>query len=239
MPFELTKRSLSFPDPEDADDSGLLAIGGDLSVDRLLMAYSKGIFPWYEDGMPILWWSPDPRMVLFPGKMIISHSLRQSIRKNEFRVTFDTDFARVIEACSYVPRKDADGTWITDEMKAAYIKLHHKGYAHSVETWHDGELVGGLYGVSLGRAFFGESMFHRENNASKVALHKLVSLLRHHNFDIIDAQVYTNHLESLGGELISRRAYMKLLQGSIEKPGLTGSWSDLDKVLEEIEAKEE
>ena len=225
MPFQLTKSELDFPDPEEADDSGLLAIGGDLSVQRLIKAYSKGIFPWYEDGMPILWWSPDPRMVLFPGKMIISHSLKQTLKKEEFKVTFDTDFETVIENCSKVPRQDADGTWITGEMKDAYIRLHKKGYAHSVETWLEGELVGGLYGVSLGKAFFGESMFHTQTNASKVALHTLAEFLEENEFKIIDAQVYTNHLESLGGEMIPRSQYLHILEEALAIENVPGKWS--------------
>lgn len=224
MPFHLTKSDKDFPDPEEADDSGLLAIGGDLTVERLINAYSKGIFPWYEDGMPILWWSPDPRMVLFPGKMIVSHSLKQTLKKDDFRVTFDTDFEAVIENCSKVPRHDADGTWITDEMKEAYIRLHKKGYAHSVETWYNDKLVGGLYGVSIGKAFFGESMFHTETNASKVALFKLSEYLENHDYQIIDAQVYTNHLESLGGEMISRSRYMTILNAAIQMTPDTKIW---------------
>lgn len=221
MPFELYKRIIDFPDPEEADESGLLAIGGDLSIERLISAYSNGIFPWYEDGMPILWWSPNPRMVLYPGKMIISHSLRQTIRRHQFRITFDQAFQEVIEACSVIPRGDEEGTWITSEMKAAYIKLHKKGIAHSAEAWIGNRLAGGLYGVSLGKAFFGESMFHRETNASKVALFYLVEMLREHEFDIIDAQVYTNHLESLGGELIPRGEYLKQLKLAIAKSDST------------------
>ena len=214
-----------FPEPDEADESGLLAIGGDLSIERLKLAYSQGIFPWYEDGMPILWWSPDPRMVLFPSKMIISHSLKQTVKKHKFTVTFDKAFSKVIEQCSFTPRKDQDGTWITREMKHAYQKLHEAGFAHSVEAWLDGELVGGLYGVAMGRAFFGESMFHKETNASKVALVHLVEKLIEWEYEIIDAQVYTNHLESLGGELIPRNQYLKFLVKALEKQGIDGSWA--------------
>lgn len=214
-----------FPEPDEADESGLLAIGGDLSIERLKLAYSQGIFPWYEDGMPILWWSPDPRMVLFPSKMIISHSLKQTVKKHKFTVTFDKAFSKVIEECSFTPRKDQDGTWITREMKHAYQKLHEAGYAHSVEAWLDGELVGGLYGVAMGRAFFGESMFHKETNASKVALVHLVEKLIEWEYEIIDAQVYTNHLESLGGELIPRNQYLKFLVKALEKQGIDGLWT--------------
>lgn len=226
MAFRLFQKTLSFPDPEEADDSGLLAVGGDLSVERLKLAYSKGIFPWYEEGMPVLWWSPDPRMVLFPEKMIVSHSLRQTLKKDLFTITYDTCFEEVVEQCSSTPRAVQEGTWITGDMKNAYNKLHKAGYAHSAETWHNGQLVGGLYGVALGRAFFGESMFHRMTNASKVALYFLLQKLRSMSFEIIDAQVYTNHLESLGGELLPRTVFLELLQKALEKPSLTGRWTE-------------
>ena len=224
MAFSLTKKDLTFPDPEEADDSGLLAVGGDLSIKRLIHAYSRGIFPWYEEGMPILWWSPDPRMVLFPDKMIISHSLKQTVKKNSFHITFDQRFEQVIEECSVTPRRDEEGTWITRDMKSAYINLHEAGFAHSVESWLDDRLVGGLYGVTIGKAFFGESMFHKETNASKVALFHLVEKLKDWEYEIIDAQVYTNHLESLGGEMIPRNQYLKLLEKVIGKEGKGGKW---------------
>jgi leucyl/phenylalanyl-tRNA--protein transferase len=228
MPVEISRRSLEFPDLDEADESGLLAIGGDLSIERLKLAYSKGIFPWYEDGMPILWWSPDPRMVLFPEKMIISHSLRQSIKKQQFTVTIDHAFEKVIRNCAKTPRKGEDGTWITTEMQNAYIRLHEAGYAHSAEAWLEGELVGGLYGVALGKAFFGESMFHHVTNASKVALFELVEKLSSWNFEIIDAQVYTNHLESLGGEMIPRGEYIHILEKALLKEDVIGSWKVRD-----------
>jgi len=224
MAIQISKKVLTFPDPEEADESGLLAVGGDLSIERLKLAYSNGIFPWYEEGMPILWWSPDPRMVLFPDKMIISHSLRQAVKKNCFQITFDTEFEKVIEECSLTPRKDQDGTWITRDMKSAYVRLYEAGFAHSVESWLDGRLVGGLYGVAIGKAFFGESMFHKETNASKVALVHLVDKLREWGYKIIDAQVYTNHLESLGGELIPRDQYLKYLSKALEETGIVGNW---------------
>ena len=228
MPVEISRRSLEFPDLDEADESGLLAIGGDLSIERLKLAYSKGIFPWYEDGMPILWWSPDPRMVLFPEKMIISHSLRQSIKKQQFTITIDHAFEKVIRNCAKTTRKGEDGTWITTEMQNAYIRLHEAGYAHSAEAWLDGELVGGLYGVALGKAFFGESMFHHVTNASKVALFELVEKLSSWNFEIIDAQVYTNHLESLGGEMIPRGEYIHILEKALLKEDVIGSWKVRD-----------
>ncbi len=229
MPVELSRRELYFPNPDEADESGLLAIGGDLSVERLKLAYSTGVFPWYEEGMPVLWWSPDPRMVLFPSKMIVSHSLKQTLRKNPFQITFDTCFERVIENCSKTPRRDQDGTWITREMQQAYVKLHKNGWAHSVEAWLDGQLVGGLYGVSLGKLFFGESMFHLVTNASKVALYCLAQKLLENEFLLIDAQVYTNHLESLGGELISRFDYLNILKKGIALETKQGLWHDWNR----------
>lgn len=226
MPVQISRHSIEFPDLDEADESGLLAIGGDLSIERLKMAYSKGIFPWYEDGMPILWWSPDPRMVLFPGKMIISHSLKQSLKKSQFTFSIDKAFDKVISSCSRTPRKGENGTWITNEMKNAYIRLHEAGYAHSAETWLDGKLVGGLYGVAIGKVFFGESMFHHETNASKVALFHLVEKLQKWGFEIIDTQVYTNHLESLGGELIPRSQYMHILERAQLTKDVKGSWKE-------------
>ncbi len=224
MPVEISRQSFEFPDLDEADESGLLAVGGDLSIDRLKLAYSKGIFPWYEEGMPILWWSPDPRMVLFPDKMIISHSLKQSIKKQQFNVTIDTAFGKVIKNCAKTPRRGEDGTWITRDMKNAYKRLHEAGFAHSAEAWLNGELVGGLYGVAIGKAFFGESMFHKVTNASKVAFYHLVEKLSSWDFEIIDAQVYTNHLESLGGELIPRREYMHILEKALLIEDECGSW---------------
>ena len=228
MPVEISRRSFEFPDLDEADESGLLAIGGDLSIERLKHAYSKGIFPWYEDGMPILWWSPDPRMVLFPGKMIISHSLKQCIKRQQFTVTIDRAFEKVIKNCAKTPRKGETGTWITNEMKNAYIRLHEAGFAHSAEAWLDGELVGGLYGVALGKAFFGESMFHLVPNASKVAFYNLVEKLNAWNFEIIDAQVHTSHLESLGGEMIPRNQYIQILKKALTCEDVTGSWEMRD-----------
>jgi leucyl/phenylalanyl-tRNA---protein transferase len=228
MPVILSKKELWFPDVEDADDSGLLAIGGDLSVERLKLAYSSGIFPWFNEE-PILWWSPDPRMVLFPGNMIISHSLSQVIRRNDFEIRYDTQFENVIKYCAEIPRDHEDGTWITNSMIKAYIKLHKAGIAHSVEAYRDKKLVGGLYGIAIGGAFFGESMFHLIPNASKAALFHLSEKLKNWDFSIIDAQVYTNHLESLGGEMISRKAYLSLLEKALNKKGNEGSWDILPK----------
>jgi leucyl/phenylalanyl-tRNA--protein transferase len=207
MIFRLDDRLL-FPDPAMAEPDGLLAVGGDLSVERLLMAYQSGIFPWYSDDTPILWYSPHERFVLLPGELIISKSFRQVLRSGKFRVTNNQRFEDVISACSSVPREGQDGTWITADMKAAYVKLHQKGYAHSVEVWQDDMLVGGLYGVEVGKVFCGESMFSRVSNASKVALVHLCSS----GYSLIDCQVHTAHLESMGARMISREDYLKVLR---------------------------
>lgn len=205
-----------FPDPGYAqvEPDGLLAVGGDLSPARLLNAYRQGIFPWYSEGEPILWWSPNPRAVLFPEELKISRSLRKTLRKHLFKVTLDCAFAEVIEACSESrTNKDGSqsGTWITPEMKAAYIELHRIGFAHSVECWEGDELVGGLYGVSMGKVFFGESMFARRSDASKVGFTHLVEQLLAWEFKLIDCQVYTDHLASLGAVDIPRDTFLTLL----------------------------
>jgi len=221
--FQLTDEIL-FPDPSLAEPDGLLAVGGDLNSERLLTAYASGIFPWYSEHEPILWWSPDPRLVLFPQKLKVSHSLQQKIKKNVFSVRMDSDFVQVISACAETERKHEGGTWIMEEMKAAYIRLHHKGFAHSVESYLDGKLVGGLYGVSLGKAFFGESMFHTVTDASKVAFHYLVEKAKEFEFLFIDSQVETEHLVSLGAELIPRENYLKLLKEAMTHRSHTGPW---------------
>src|SRR3990170_3528099 len=185
-----------FPPPEYADASGLLAVGGDLSSQRLLEAYRRGIFPWYSEDQPILWWSPEPRCVLFPGNLKVSRSLRATLRKDRFQVSVDRAFRQVMAACAG-PRRGQTGTWVTPELIEAYERLHRLGYAHSVECWRDGRLVGGLYGVALGRVFFGESMFAQEPDASKVCLVHLVGDLQHRDFTLVDCQVPTPHLESL------------------------------------------
>ena len=208
MVFRLDER-LIFPDPSLAEDDGLLAVGGDLSVDRLSLAYQNGIFPWYNDDTAILWYSPHERFVLFPDELKISKSMRQVLRSQRFIVTYDRCFDEVIEACSAVERNGQDGTWITDDMKEAYIKLHQAGHAHSVEVWKDGDLVGGLYGVQTGSVFCGESMFSRVSNASKIAL---ISLCQSGEYSLIDCQVYTEHLESMGARMIGRKEYMAMLQ---------------------------
>ncbi|MBS7565864.1 leucyl/phenylalanyl-tRNA--protein transferase [Mucilaginibacter sp. Bleaf8] len=208
MIFKLDER-LIFPKPDLAEPDGLLAIGGNLSPERLLMAYSHGIFPWYSEETPILWYSPHERFVLYPPELRISKSMRQVLRSGKFNVTVNRCFADVIEACSAVPREGQDGTWITADMKQAYIKLHRLGFVHSYEVWQQNELVGGLYGVQVGRVFCGESMFSRASNASKMAL---ITLCQSGQYDLVDCQVHTEHLESMGAHFISRDTYMALLQ---------------------------
>ena len=224
MPVYQLPDQYLFPDPSLAEPEGLLAVGGDLRPGRLLAAYKKGIFPWYSENEPILWWSPDPRFILFPEKFIVSHSLLQKFKKQLFSVTFDTDFKQVISLCAETDRDHEAGTWITQEMKAAYIELHHKGYAHSVETWFEGKLVGGLYGVSIGKAFFGESMFHTMTDASKVALYNLVGKARESGFIFIDSQVKTEHMVTMGAELIPRSEYLKLLKQAVKASTVKGKW---------------
>ncbi|MBS1523637.1 MAG: leucyl/phenylalanyl-tRNA--protein transferase [Bacteroidetes bacterium] len=210
MIFRLDKRII-FPNPSLAEEDGLLAVGGDLSTDRLLLAYHNSIFPWYNDDTPILWYSPHERFVLFPDELKISKSMRQVLKTGHLKVTFDQNFANVIDACSSVNRKDQSGTWITADMKEAYIRLHREGYAHSVEVWGDEKLVGGLYGIQVGAVFCGESMFSKVSNASKVAL---INLCNTGNYKLIDCQVYTQHLESLGARMISREEYISILQNN-------------------------
>jgi len=208
-----------------AEEEGLVAIGGRLDVKSLLQAYSTGIFPWYTKGEPIMWWSPDPRTILVPEKFRVSHSLRQTIRKNRYMVTSDQAFAEVIGQCRRVARKGQRGTWITPEVEKAYIRLHKAGYAHSFESWSDGRLVGGLYGVSLGKAFFGESMFHLETDASKSAFYHLVSYTKQQGFLFIDAQMETGHLMSLGADNIPRREFLAVLKSALQWPTLKGQWT--------------
>ena len=224
MPIFRLVDDLVFPPPDYADPSGLIAVGGDLTSERLLAAYRVGIFPWYSDDQPILWWSPDPRLTLALEDFKMSRSLAKTLRRGVFRVTFDRVFEEVIAACATVPRDGQKGTWITAEMQAAYIELHGLGYAHSVETWFEGELVGGLYGVSLGRAFFGESMFHRKTDASKVALAILVDKLKGWGFRFIDSQMTTEHMLNLGAKELSRRIFLKQLQGALRHPTKRGKW---------------
>ncbi len=208
MIFRLDER-LVFPDPDLAEADGLLAIGGDLSTTRLLLAYQNGIFPWYSDDEPILWFSPHKRFVLYPHELKIAKSMRQVLNSGRFIVTMDTCFADVIEACSIIERKDQDGTWINDDMKQAYIKLHNEGHAHSVEVWQKEELVGGFYGVKVNSVFCGESMFSRVSNASKTAL---IWLCQSGLYQLIDCQLHTAHLENMGARMIGREEFNGLLQ---------------------------
>jgi len=207
----LLSSDLVFPPVQLADQDGVLAIGGDLSTERLLLAYKSGIFPWYNQGEPIIWYSPNPRMVLFPEKLKISKSMSQVIRKGEFTITFNQHFSEVISNCKNVYRQGQGGTWITNEMQLAYMQLHKKGVAKSVEVWLNNELVGGLYGIDLGHIFCGESMFSKVNNASKIAFVYLVQKLEKENYQLIDCQVYNNHLASLGAEEITRNEFLKFL----------------------------
>jgi leucyl/phenylalanyl-tRNA--protein transferase len=225
MPIYALNERLVFPPPELADPPGILAVGGDLSVERLLLAYRHGIFPWYSNGEPIIWWCPDPRAVLYPESLIVSDSMRRVMKSGRFEITFDTDFRSVIGHCQSVKRPGQDGTWITREMQEAYGRLHEAGYAHSVETRQDGKLVGGLYGVSLGRIFFGESMFARVSNASKAALVTLVERLKTRGFSIIDCQVPTDHLMSLGAVEIARKDFLKQLREALRGRTWKGPWT--------------
>ena len=213
-PFRLDVRQPElFPEASLAlqDPDGLLAIGGDLSEKRILAAYRQGIFPWYSDDQPILWWSPDPRMVLYPDNLHISKSLRKTLRRENYSITFDKVFHQVVDECS-APRNYTDDTWITDEMKQAYIRLHQSGYAHSVECWQDQELIGGLYGIAIGKVFFGESMFANKADASKIAFIYLARQLQNWGYQLIDCQVYSQHLASLGAINISRDDFIRQIQ---------------------------
>ena len=224
MPIFVLSKEIRFPPPHLATPEGLLAVGGDLSEERLILAYRMGIFPWYSEGEPLLWWSPDPRLVLLPSKFHLSRSLKRVIQKGCFQVTFDTAFKEVVYGCA-ASRRNSSGTWIVPEMVKAYQKLNDMGIAHSVESWQNGRLEGGLYGVSLGGCFFGESMFSRISNASKVALWTLVDFLKNRRFDLVDCQVTSDHLLSLGAEEMPRSRFLENLKQSLEKPTLTGKWS--------------
>lgn len=214
-----------FPHPNLADDEGLLAVGGKLDIDWLLLAYENGIFPWYNEENPILWWSPNPRLIIDPHHFKVSKSFKRVLKKQPFSIKFDQNFEEVINHCKSNPRKGEEGTWITTEMKEAYINLHHYGYAHSVEVYEQGELVGGLYGVSMGKAFFGESMFFKKRDASKVALYYLCRELSKWNFHFIDAQVETDHLISLGAVKIPRTEFLKRLEKAMKFPTCKGKWT--------------
>lgn len=217
MLYWLTQ-DIVFPPVDHAEEWGGLALGGDLSPERLLLAYRSGIFPWYEEDQPIIWHAPDPRFVLFPEKLHVPRSLRPVLNQKKFTITYDTAFREVIRNCQQTKRPGQPGTWITEEMLEAYCQLHEIGFAHSVEAWQEGELVGGLYGISIGNAFFGESMFSRVNNASKAAFITKVRDLCHQGLDFVDCQVHTPHLDRLGAEEIPRAHYMQLLNKAISSP---------------------
>ena len=224
--FQLTD-DLAFPPVELAEADGLLALGGDLSEARLLLAYRSGIFPWYDKGQPVLWWSPDPRFVLFPERLKVARSMRPVLNGGRFAVTYDRRFPDVMEKCAGAKRRGQRGTWITPEMLAAYGRLHAEGYAHSVEVWRGEQLAGGLYGVALGACFFGESMFAAEPNASKFALIMLVRELLPRGFSLIDCQVHTDHLASLGAEDVPRADFLRRLRAALRKPTLCGNWGEI------------
>lgn len=226
MPVFQLSDSLLFPPPALAREDGLLAVGGDLSVPRLLLAYQHGIFPWYSPGEPILWWSPDPRLVLFPEEFHLAKRLARTIRQQVFSITFDTAFAQVIRACGQTRRKEGQGTWLDEDMIGAYCALHDQGYAHSVECWQGEELVGGLYGVALGAVFFGESMFSLVSDSSKVALAGLVERLKGWDFELIDCQVGTGHLQRLGAREIPGAEFSSRLAEAVAKPNRLGPWSN-------------
>jgi len=221
--FLLTDK-IAFPPPHLASSEGLLAVGGDISQERLLLAYRMGIFPWFSDDEPILWWSPDPRLVLYPREIKISKTLKKIMKKGLFKVTMDSAFVRVINQCAKIRLQNNEGTWIVKDMIDAYCKLHESGFAHSVEAWYQGELAGGLYGVSLGKCFFGESMFTRISNASNVALVKLVEYLNTLSFDMIDCQLTTEHLLRFGAKEIPRVSFLNQLEESLKAPTKKGKW---------------
>ena len=224
MPVFLLSDTIEFPTPHLASEDGLLAVGGDLSQERLLLAYRMGIFPWFSNNEPILWWSPDPRLVLYPHEIKISKTLRKVIKKDVFSVTMDIAFNEVINQCAQVRVQKNEGTWIVRDMIDAYCNLHEAGFAHSVEVWHQGDLAGGLYGVSLGKCFFGESMFTRVSNASNVGLVKLLEHLKELSFDMIDCQVPTEHLTRFGARKIPRKLFLKQLERSLTAVTKRGKW---------------
>lgn len=213
-----------FPDPEEADPDGLLAVGGDLSPQRLINAYANGIFPWYADNSPILWWSTNPRLILIPEELHVPRSLRRVLNKGMFSFTMDAKFSAVIRHCACCPRPAQEGTWLVEEMVDAYIVLHELGYAHSVEAWMDGELVGGLYGVALGSVFFGESMFYHVPDASKAAFASCVEQLRRWGFTLIDCQQTTHHLLRFGAQEVQRYRFLSMMREGVDRPSRVGRW---------------
>jgi leucyl/phenylalanyl-tRNA--protein transferase len=225
VPLHRLPRQVAFPDPRAAEPDGLLAVGGDLSPERLVAAYAAGIFPWYGAGSPILWWSPDPRLVLRPERLHVPRSLARTLKRGRFRFTADTAFSQVIRACAGAERPGQDGTWITAAMISAYERLHALGLAHSFEAWEGGALAGGLYGVSLGSAYFGESMFSVRPDASKAAFVVAVAHLRRHGVGLVDCQVRTDHLARFGAEEVAREDFLALLDAALEAPTRQGRWT--------------
>ena len=223
---QLRSSSHDFPDPRKAGDEGLLAFGGDLNPNRILKAYRSGIFPWFNPSDPILWWSPNPRMILYPQDFKSGKSFRRVLRNKGFKIKFDYNFEKVIDHCGNVPRVGQKGTWLTSEMKEAYIELHHMGFAHSIETYYEGELVGGLYGIAMGKAFFGESMFALMPDASKVALRALSNICVKKSYDFIDCQVETPHMIDWGAKLVKRDTFLDLLEETLMNSTDFGSWRD-------------
>lgn len=226
----LSKNDISFPHPELANAYGAIAMGGDLEVDRLLLAYQYGYFPWFNPDEPIIWWHPDPRFVLFTDEIRITKSMRPYFNQEKFSITFDGCFNTVVDACQKIKRKNQPGTWITEDIKEAYSNLHEMGLAHSVEVWQDEELVGGLYGVSLGRIFYGESMFSRVANASKFGLISLSAILSRRGFKIIDCQMPNPHLKSMGGRYIKRETFLEYLRSNIFEETIQGNWNEIMNV---------
>jgi leucyl/phenylalanyl-tRNA--protein transferase len=222
--FRLTDE-LVFPDPELAEEGGLLAVGGDLRPERVVLAYTNGIFPWYSEGRPILWWCPAPRFVLLPDELHVGRSLRKAIKRAAYRVTLDTDFEGVIDRCAHAERFGQHGTWITADVRTAFGELHRRGLAHSVEAWDGDRLVGGLYGIALGSVFFGESMFADAADASKIAFVRLMEQLRAWGFDLIDCQVHTEHLERFGARYVTLDDFMTRLHAGVAKPTKLGPWA--------------
>ena len=224
MPLYQLDHRLVFPPPHLADENGVLAFGGDLSAERLKLAYSQGIFPWYDEDLPIIWHSPDPRMVLMADEIRVNRSLRKAIRRAPYRITMDTAFEAVMQACADTYRPGQGGTWITEDMKSAYFDLHRQGHAHSIEAWQGDELVGGLYGISLGAAFFGESMFALAPDASKIAFVTLVQELAGWGIDLVDCQVYTEHLDRFGATEWPREQFLEVLAEKLKAPTRLGPW---------------
>jgi leucyl/phenylalanyl-tRNA---protein transferase len=226
MPLYLLSEKLAFPSPDQADAEGLLAVGGDLSPQRLVLAYSTGIFPWYSEGEPILWWSPDPRMVIRPEEYHPSKSLQKEARKKTYRISMDEAFEQVLDECALVPRHDQEGTWITQGMKQGYTELFQHGVAHSIECWLDDQLVGGLYGLSLGKVFFGESMFSKRSNTSKLCFWALNDFAQNYGLEFIDCQLHNPHLESLGAYTIPKKEYLQWLYPALQHDTHLGSWTE-------------